>query len=203
MARSSLHFNYILLLALTSTVFGQTPSTSTGPSNTVNSFPTITDTEGTGQLGGNVGSTGSGSKQGASGGSSALSLSGGAIAGIAIPCGLVVIGVGKLLYHSLGDYANLFVVVLWALWFYGRREEMTFRQTINRVGRRVTGRAVPPTPRMMRKMTLPNEGKSSPSVYNKRDVEKGTSSRSETSLQETFVRPTQKNNKYDAFMGRS
>ena len=96
MARITPQFIYILLLAFTTTVFGQTSSSSGNPTNTGTSFPTITDTESTGQLGGNVGSTGSGSKQGASGSSSAFSLSGGAIAGIAIAGGLVILGVGQL-----------------------------------------------------------------------------------------------------------
>jgi hypothetical protein len=91
------------------------------------------------------------------------------------------------------------LVVLWALWFYAKKEEMTFRQTINRVGRRITGKAVPPTPRMMRKMTLPDVHK----VYAKDDVEKGTNSRSETSFQESNIKPKPKaTTKYDNFMGR-
>jgi hypothetical protein len=95
MARMSSQLLSILLLALTSTVFGQSSSISQSPSNTINSFPTITDTEGTGQLGGNVGSTGSGTKQGASGSGSGFTLGAGAIAGIAVACGIVVIGVSK------------------------------------------------------------------------------------------------------------
>jgi len=184
MARTSSQLLYLVLLTLASTVFGQSPTTAGKATNTVNSFPTITDTESTGQLSGNVGSTGSGNKQGASGGSSAFELSGGAIAGIAVACGIIVIG----------------VIVLWALWFYGRKEEMTFRQTINRVGRRVTGRSVPPTPRMMRQMTLPTVNKPD-AVYSKSGLSKEEGS--ETSFQESAFRPKQKVNKYDAFMGRS
>ena len=81
-----------VVLMLPQAIFAAPTATANQPqSQTVNSFPTITDTEHTGDLTGGVGSVASGAQAGASSPSGgAYSLSTGAVAGIAVAIGLVI-----------------------------------------------------------------------------------------------------------------
>ena len=89
------------------TTTGAGSPTTTGSS----SFPTITDTEGTGSLAGGVGSSGGGASAGASGGSGgAFQLGTGAIVGIAVACALVVLAIGKI-----NAYTNIRLPILTSL----------------------------------------------------------------------------------------
>jgi hypothetical protein len=76
------------------------PSSTTTQSSTsagVGSFPTVTDTEGTGSIVGGVGASSGGAQAGASGGNGgAFQLSTGAVVGIAVACAVVVIGISKI-----------------------------------------------------------------------------------------------------------
>lgn len=157
--------------------------TTAGPA----SFPTITDTEGTGSLVGGAGSDVGGAVGGASGGNGgAFQLSTGAVVGISVACGLVVLA----------------IISLWGLWFVAKRQQWTLRETLSRASRRLTGRKVPPTPR------TPGAPKSSnkrqATMYGTDDLEKGATasdrSRSVTPPMKKPAIPTQ--SKFDTYMGR-
>jgi hypothetical protein len=87
----------VAFFSLPSLSAAATNTSPTPPSTTSSSsFPTITDSEQTGQLVGGVGAASGGADGGASGsGGGAFTLSAGAIAGIAVACGLVVIAISK------------------------------------------------------------------------------------------------------------
>lgn len=97
MAGSPYRTLILAISLLTSLCHAATTTPSSAPTGTTNSFPTITDTESTGQFIGGVGSQTGGTEGGASGGNGgAFQLSTGAVVGIAVACGLVVIAISKL-----------------------------------------------------------------------------------------------------------
>jgi len=149
-----------LILASYTAMAAPTSTTNTPTKSNLSSFPTITDTEGTGDIPGGVGSVQSGTPAGASGGSGgAFSLSTGAIVGIAVPVGLLI----------------AIIIPLWVVWFIAKRRQWTMKETITRASRRLTGRKNPPaTPRTVNR-------RRNVSVYGTRDAEKGFDSASERS----------------------
>jgi len=187
MARSPYRTFILAISLLTSVCHAATTTPAVNPTGTSNSFPTITDTENTGSSVGSVDH--SGVLGGASGGNGgAFQLSTGAVVGIAVACGLIVVA----------------IITLWALWFIAKRRQMTMRETISRASRRLTGRKVPPTPRTPRAPKTPTGNKRGATFYGRDDLEKGATksidrSRSVTPEQtKTAAKPS----KYDAFMGR-
>jgi len=129
--------NRIILAALGAAslvLAAPTPTSSASQSQTINSsFPTIIDTENTGDIPGGVGSVASGPTAGASSSNTgAYSLSTGAVVGIAVAIILVI----------------AIIIPLWLLWFIATRRQWTIRETLTRASRRLTGRkAPPPTPK--------------------------------------------------------
>jgi len=181
-------------LAVAAPQVSSTSTTTQSPSSTgVGSFPTVTDTEGTGSIVGGVGASSGGSSAGASGGNGgAFQLSTGAVVGIAVACAVVVCA----------------IVALWALWFIAKRRQWTIRETIHRASRRLTGRKNPPTPRTPR---APNsKDKRQATMYGASELEKGSSRNNTVDRSRSTTPPTEKltksakptTSKFDAYMGR-
>jgi hypothetical protein len=151
--------NHIILTALglaamlPGILAAPTPTSSASQTQTINpSFPTITDTENTGDIPGGVGSVASGPTAGASSSNGgAYSLSTGAVVGIAVGIILVIAIISEPtpLPRRIGTgMLTICKVPLWLLWFIAKRRQWTIRETLTRASRRLTGRkAPPPTPK--------------------------------------------------------
>lgn len=121
---------------------------STTASQTQPSFPTMSAQDGVGVPDGGVGSTATPSMPGANGADQgAFSLSTGAIVGISVAIGVLVIAIGKTTLQSAFIERNLTISsigVMWFLWYMAKKRQWNIRESIRRASRRMTGRKVPP-----------------------------------------------------------
>jgi hypothetical protein len=174
-------FLFKCLLLWPTVVFALPQASSTAASTSTQTqpaFPTMSAQDGLGVPDGGVGSVvhptsapgSDGSNQGA------FSLSTGAIVGLSIGIGLIILAVGKLSLRSSHDGSSLtdFTGGMWFLWYMAKKRQWNVRESIRRASRRVTGRKVPPksTPSNKSRRGTVYANKST-SNTNTRDAERG------------------------------